>query len=320
MARNINRNLIILIIAVVAAYVLINLFSIPRANRMKISKQPDETLQTPETNTQNGQKELSQKEKEEQQKRKEVEEKIRIEEEKKRQNKEYEKPENYPIKTPSSNKIFKIGVLPLYGTKVPSIPNHPSMTFHTINLDYRETYNYWPSKGFFNTVFGFGYRIDDKEKANYTDYQEDMVLTYTFVELEKKSDFYSYDFIFVPPIGVEFTEEIVNNLYQFVNSGVQSVQNYCYLQSYVPLEDRKKFGLTNSKYLFDVDWPEKSFRTMSGMFFVPENLKKVVMMMRSIHYLNRFDLIMQHYCEVIDSPILISPYNIYEPLKLNSYN
>ena len=53
MARNINRNLIILIIAVVAAYVFINLFSIPRANRMKISKQPDETLQTPETNTQN---------------------------------------------------------------------------------------------------------------------------------------------------------------------------------------------------------------------------------------------------------------------------
>ena len=307
-----SQKIIIFVVAIViGSFVLKVFFNSTETNKLVIStdnQQPNKQTEVPIDNTEQN------KEKE----RKEKEEKERIEKEKREAL--FKKPEKSPIKQPKENKKFTIGVLPIYGTKIQQFPKHEHIKFEALQLNYREDYPYWPSKGFFISLFGFKYRTDSEEKAKYQEYQEDIVISYVLHEYGKRGEFHKYDYLFVPPIGITFTDQIVNELYDFINAAIQDTPNHCYLQSFIPLTERKKYELTNQKYLFNVDWPEKSFRTISGMFISPDNLKKVINTMKSINYLNRFDMIMQHYCEVIDSPILVAPYNIYEPLDKNTYN
>lgn len=222
----------------------------------------------------------------------------------------FKRPEIYPIEEALTKKHYKIGVFPVPGTKMPIFPSHSFITFEHITISKEEENKYWANMGYYISLFGFSYRRETKDEYPFKLYQEGITFHYDFVELGKKK-LSGYDFIFVPPIGVKFDDAFMNHFYEFINNAATKHPDFCMLQTYMSEEDRNENDLYGDKYVFKPNWPEKQYQMMGGFVLKnnkPEALKEF---MFPSHYLNRYDYLLQHYCETIDEPIIVSPYNFY---------
>jgi len=90
------------------------------------------------------------------------------------------------MKKPETQKKFKIGVVPIYGAKPTQLKGNANIEFVPFPLDFSRDFPYWPTIGFYNTIYGFGYRVDDKSNYKFKEYQEDLVFSYMVYELMKK--------------------------------------------------------------------------------------------------------------------------------------
>lgn len=230
----------------------------------------------------------------------------------------FKRPSNYPLQETSENKFYSIGVFPIPGIKMPSFPNHQYMKFTPITIDKKKENDYWANMGYYISLYGFEYRTGDKEDYPFKLYQEDITLHYDFVQFGKK-DLDEFDLLFIPPIGVTFDENFVNNLYEFINKASHQYPNFCSLQTYMNPYDRNKNDLYDTKHVFKPNWPKSQFKMFGGILIKNHIPEALVKFMFPSHYLNRYDYLLQHYCETVDEPIIVSPYNFYK-VPSNAYH
>ncbi|EDR22296.1 hypothetical protein EDI_106650 [Entamoeba dispar SAW760] len=220
------------------------------------------------------------------------------------------RPKIYPIPKPSIQRKFKIGVVPIPGSKLPELPTHSNIQFIPLPLSARSETKYWPNMGYYISLFGFEYRTETKEQYPFNQYQEDVTFVqdyYTFSKTLRKN----VDLIFIAPIGIKLDSAFANNLYEFINSAIEETPNFCILQTYMSKAEREQNQIHGSTYKLKVNWPKYSYKQLGGLITTPEIFSRMPHFLFSTHYLNRFDIILQHYCEVVDDPIIVSPYNLF---------
>ncbi|EKE40904.1 hypothetical protein ENUP19_0139G0057 [Entamoeba nuttalli] len=220
------------------------------------------------------------------------------------------RPNAYPIPKPSVERKFKIGVLPIPGSKLPKLPTHSNIQFIPLLFSERSETKYWPNMGYYISLFGFEYRTETKEQYPFNQYQEDIAFVQDFYPFTKTFH-KELDLIFIAPIGVTLNSIFANNLYEFINSAIEETPNFCILQTYMSKAEREQNQIHGSTYKLKVNWPKYSYKQLGGLITTPEIFSRMPHFLFSTHYLNRFDVILQHYCEVVDDPIIVSPYNLF---------
>ncbi|KAL7720736.1 Uncharacterized protein QTN25_001958 [Entamoeba marina] len=219
-------------------------------------------------------------------------------------------PDISPIPKANKQKVYTIGILPMPGIVMPELPSHPHLKFLNLHYGYKDQNKWWPNSGYYLSIFGFKYREDTQINYPFYQYQEDMVLSYHLYQVSKSLP-REIDYVFIPPIGLKMDNQFTEQLYKFMNDGINAHPNNCYLQSYMKNDDRQKNGISGNNYLLSVNWPLYSYQALVGMIIAPETMRRIESFAYSTHYLNRYDAIAQHYCEVMDQPIVVSPYNFF---------
>ncbi|KAL7711917.1 hypothetical protein QTN25_010418 [Entamoeba marina] len=219
-------------------------------------------------------------------------------------------PNKSPIPKSNKQKVYTIGILPMPGVVMPELPTHPHLKFLNLHYNYKDHNKWLPNFGYYISIFGFKYREDTQTNYPFHQYQEDMVLSYYLYQVSKSIP-REIDYVFIPPIGLKMDNQFTEQLYIFMNDGINAHPNNCYLQSYMKNDDRQKNGISGDNYLLSVDWPSYSYQALVGMIIAPETMRRIESFAYATHYLNRYDAIAQHYCEVVDQPIVVSPYNFY---------
>ena len=82
-------------------------------------------------------------------------------------------------------------------------------------------------------------------------------------------------------------------------NSLQSSKDICFL------ELNKKSSLT--KTFISVNYPSIQFQGITGMLIPIDSLRGMKRILHTSHYLNSFDLLAQHYCEIEKKQILLSP-------------
>lgn len=230
----------------------------------------------------------------------------------------FKRPSKYPLNEPLSKKHYTIGIFPIPGIKMPTFAQHEYIKFIPLQIDKSKQNNCWANMGYYISLYGFEYRKDDKDIYPFKLYQEDITLHYDFVEFGKnKLD--KFDLLFIPPVGVTFDTTFVNNFYEFIHKASHQYPNFCSLQTYMTKKDRMKNNMYDTNHVFKPNWPNSQFKMFGGIVIKPHIPEALNKFMVSTHYLNRYDYLLQHYCETVDEPIIVSPYNFYT-IPSNAYH
>ncbi|ELP87416.1 hypothetical protein EIN_096830 [Entamoeba invadens IP1] len=229
------------------------------------------------------------------------------------------RPMTYPIPSPKEEKKYNIAVLPLPGMRVTHTPKHSHMNFTVLSYDTTTKNNWWPSKGYYIGIFGFEYQTVNKEQYTYQQYQEDITINHYLFEASKNKQLAQFDYVFIAPATIQFDAKMSDDLYELINHASQLDEEICFIQSYMTKEDRTKVGMVQNQYRLKVEWPLFSYHSLSGMIIPPPLMTKITSFAITANYLNRYDLLAQHFCEIVDQPVIVSPFNIYN-LQKNSYN
>ena len=207
---------------------------------------------------------------------------------------------------------YRVGVIHLPGTKAnKNFPAHEHLKFtyleNKMTDDVKRKYG---NMGFYNSNRLTKYMLD--ESYTFVTYKEDMVITNYFVQISRDiRNSKDFDFIFVQPVGVTIDQDYVNKLYELIAGVDNRFKGYCYIQSFMSKKDRIKNGITDTQLTYVPFWPDKVSRVLSGTIFTFDTFSRIEGLAVSIQYLNRFDVLTEHYCEIMDIPVVVAPYNFF---------
>nr|BAN38417.1 hypothetical protein [Entamoeba histolytica] len=214
-----------------------------------------------------------------------------------------------------SSKRYCIAIVPPEGVKVIGTPHHPNIDFITSQYSAENLKAMWPRKGFYLGNFDIDYRHETEKEYPFDQYKEDICVSEIYHDMGKKSGDYSKaDLIFIPPIGVKLDDEFATKLYNFLTASEAKIPDACAYQVYMTKKERIKNKAFTQLTGFIPDYPYRSFRSFGGTLIKTKDLKPISIWTNEIWFRNRYEALVQHYCEVLDQPIVVSPTNLYSPL------
>ncbi|EDR29966.1 hypothetical protein EDI_346120 [Entamoeba dispar SAW760] len=214
-----------------------------------------------------------------------------------------------------SSKRYRIAIVSPEGVKVIGTPHHPNIEFIISQYSAENVKAMWPRKGFYLGNFDIDYRHETEKEYPFDQYKEDICISEIYHDMGKRSgDYDQADLIFIPPIGVKLDDEFANKLYNFLTASEDKIPNACAYQVYMTKKERIKNKVFTKLAGFIPDYPYKSFRSFGGTLIKRKDLKPISIWTSEMWFRNRYEALVQHYCEVLDQPIVVSPTNLYSPL------
>ena len=220
------------------------------------------------------------------------------------------------LKYPKETKL-QIGLLSLPGSKI----IHPKESY---GIKYGILNKKDPGergilkKGYYDSL---SHHYDKNIDKNYTfeKYRDDM-LFYRDIDGFSLDEIKNYDYIFIPPIGFRIDDDFNENLIAYMETNnIKKTDEMCYIQLFTMKNDKKIKSLMNNENYFIPLWPEKHVKQIEGILFPPTLYDSVFWMFRFIHYLNRVDVVFQHYCEIFGKKVYI-PNEDYFKLDYSIFN
>ena len=207
-------------------------------------------------------------------------------------------------------KKIKIGVMTIPGTKVRNfMEGNNKISFTIVNKPFNNKRELFPQTSPYDTIYNFNIRNKIKEK-NYTFeyYREDMVLSYPFYELLNQNDLDQYDYIYIPELGMKFTEEIVNDLYENIIYSRKTFEETCFYQvtPYNSLKIKKQKTKTDFN-LLTVNYPETRFKECGSILIHPQTLRRLEYFGKQFFHIDRIDRNLQVFCDIVDLKIVVFP-------------
>ena len=215
----------------------------------------------------------------------------------------------------TSSKIEKeyinrtIGIIPFPNSKFYVLKNSSGLTYHSLPFKYSLRI-LKPSYGYYQGFFHFYYNNTVENQYSFENYKEDMLLNneifkYYTQELNK------YDYIFIPTIGMKIDDDFNEKLSDFVDLIDQYRKELCFGKIFMDIETRKFFELENSDW-FIPKWESKISKDIEGIIFPPSLLESLYILNGHIHFLNRIDVLFQHYCEIENKKVFIPKKNLID--------
>ena len=213
-----------------------------------------------------------------------------------------------------SNKTYTIGIIVPDGIKVKE-PEQTDKIKYVVSRNPRTTNRkgMFVNKGFYWGLFDEHYRWDTESDYSFEQYREDLVLSFRYNDVGlNMGDVRHCDYIFIPPIGAVLDSEFSKRLHSFLAKTEEKYPNACAYQIYMSESDRKKY-----RHLLDgdfiPDFPSISYRTFGGVLFRRIDLYAISQWTEQIWFKTRFDVYVQHLCEIRGSPIIVSKTNLINP-------
>ncbi|ELP83534.1 hypothetical protein EIN_378390 [Entamoeba invadens IP1] len=208
-----------------------------------------------------------------------------------------------------------VRVLPYPFTKPQTLPHHPCIDFQQIPVTNDYTILHRVQLAYRNGIIAYGFQ---NTTLSVKQYEEDMVMSQWLYANMKKIEGAETDIIMIAPPR-QMTDDEVNTLYEVVqkktNNFVETLfGDDCFIQLYLQRSQREKLTITNDRLM--PFWPDESYRAMPGMLFSKKMIEYVNEFAWSTWYVNRHDVLFQHFCEVVQKPIYVSPINIFGTVPL----
>ena len=207
------------------------------------------------------------------------------------------------------NKI-KIGVMTIPGTKVRDfMVGNNKISFEPVKKTFQNMKELFPHMSTYETIYNFNIRNKTKEMDyDFECYREDMVLSFPFYELGKQFDLDKYDYIFIPELGMKFTEEIVNDIYENIIYSRKTFKDVCFYQvtPYNTMKVKKQKTKTDFN-LLTVNYPETRFKEFGSILLRPQTLRILEYFGNGLYHIDRFDRNLQVYCDIGDLKIVVFP-------------
>ena len=168
--------------------------------------------------------------------------------------------------------------------------------------------NLFPSMSKFNAIFDYGLRNKSIEKEyTFENYREDISLSLDFYFLLKLVKLDEYDFVFIPPIGMKFNEEILNELYEQIIYVKNNFKNYCYVNTLYTQHKNNEMVKNNNFTTLKSVYPQTLFSSFSGILIEPQQMRRMEYFGRVFFHIDRFDRNLQIFCDIGDLPIILVP-------------
>ncbi|EMS15614.1 hypothetical protein KM1_078110 [Entamoeba histolytica HM-3:IMSS] len=201
-----------------------------------------------------------------------------------------------------SSSFYTIALLSISSMKPETFESNEHLKFITIQDKFKPN-EWWAKNGYLVSLHDFGYL---QEEIEFDDYKEKISLNWAFNErLKYIPD--EVDFVFVtslldPELNKTQVEMTLHYYFDQIN---QSIDDICLLGI-----NKKSTNEIKKVY---AKWPSVQFQGISGLIIPRNSIRGIKRMLYSSHYLNSFELLIQHYCEVDEKPILLSPLYTFLP-------
>ena len=185
-------------------------------------------------------------------------------------------------------------------------------TYHSLPFEYTLRI-LKPSYGYFQGLFHFYYNNTIENKYSFENYKEDMLLNneifkYYTQELNK------YDYIFIPTIGMKIDDVFNEKFSDFIDLIDKYRKELCFGKIFMDIKTRKNLKMEDSDW-FIPKWESKITKDIEGIIFPPSLLESLYILNGHIHFLNRIDVLFQHYCEIENKKVFIPKKNLIERTK-----
>ena len=168
--------------------------------------------------------------------------------------------------------------------------------------------NLFPSMSKFNVIFDYGLRNKTTEKQYiFENYREDISLSLDFYFLLKLAKLDEYDFVFIPPIGMKFNEEILNELYEEIIYVKHNFKKYCYVNTLYTQHKNNEMVENNHFTELKSLYPQTIFSSFGGILIKPQQMRRMEYFGRVFFHIDRFDRNLQIFCDIGDLPIILVP-------------
>ena len=195
---------------------------------------------------------------------------------------------------------FAVALVPHPFTALPAVPSHPCVAFRVL-VPPADAPRRPVQVAFLRAATGSGYHAAAPPVGVY---REDMAVS-AYAAAATVGARADEQVLFVPAGGMTDADAV--RLYTYL-SGMKGA---CAHQ--LQLDEGQRAGLAPhvSDGMFVPSWPSVGFRRLGGLLLSGRTAHRVREFMFTTWYLNRYDVLVQHYCEVFSEGVAVAGTNVF---------